>query len=94
MSLFPQLVYCSSAFHSKEAIGLAGLLPFKEKLLCPPAEDMESYLEVSFCWHLHFRKTQRNQCGFYCWSQLVLMIPKDVTCYMEGDVQYFPSCAQ
>lgn len=64
MSLFLQLVHYSSAFHSEEATELAGLLPFKEKLLYPPGEGMECYLEVSLCWHSRFRKTWRTQVAF------------------------------
>lgn len=31
------------------------------KLLYPPGEGMECYLEVSLCWHSRFRKTWRTQ---------------------------------
>lgn len=54
MSLFLQVVYYTSVFHSEEAAELAGWLPFKEKLLYPPAGGMKCYLEVSLCWHSRF----------------------------------------
>lgn len=64
MSFFLQVVYYTSVFHSEEAAELAGWLPFKEKLLYPPAGGMKCYLEVSLCWHSRFRKILRTQVAF------------------------------